>query len=48
MYLDLQIDYIKQIVQDIDGMLKYYKIDKIEDLTVAQASAIIAAKGGNK
>lgn len=43
-----QIDYIKQIVQDIDGMLKYYKIDKIEDLTVAQASAIIAAKGGNK
>ena len=43
-----QIEYIKQIVKDIDGMLKYYKIDKIEDLTVAQASAIIAAKGGNK
>lgn len=43
-----QIDYIKQIVNDIDGMLKYYKIDKIEDLTVAQASAIIAANGGNK
>ena len=43
-----QIDYIMQIAQDIDGMLKYYKIDKIEDLTVAQASAIIAAKGGNK
>ena len=43
-----QIECIKSIVQDIDGMLKYYKIDKIEDLTVAQASAVIAAKGGNK
>lgn len=43
-----QIAYIKQIVSDIDGMLKYYKIDKIEDLTKTQASAIIAAKGGNK
>lgn len=43
-----QIAYIKEIVKDIDGMLKYYKIDKIEDLTKTQASAIIAAKGGNK
>ena len=43
-----QIAYIKQIVQDIDGMLEFYKIDKIEDLTVTQASAIIAAKGGKK
>lgn len=43
-----QIAYIKEIVNDIDGMLKYYKIDKIEDLTKTQASAIIAAKGGNK
>ncbi len=43
-----QINYIKQIVQDIDGMLRYYKLNKIEDLTVTQASAIIAAKGGNK
>lgn len=43
-----QISYIKQIVQDIDSMLAYYKIDKIEDLTVTQASAIIAAKGGSK
>jgi len=43
-----QIAYIKQIVQDIDGMLRYYRLDKIEDLTVTQASAIIAAKGGNK
>lgn len=43
-----QIEYIKSIVQDIDGMLKYYKIDKIEDLTVTQASAIIASKGGKK
>lgn len=43
-----QIAYIKEIVKDIDGMLKYYKIDKIEDLTMSQASAVIAAKGGNK
>lgn len=43
-----QIEYIKSIVKDIDGMLKYYKIDKIEDLTVTQASAIIASKGGKK
>ena len=43
-----QIKYIKEIVQDIDAMLAFYKIDKIEDLTVTQASAIIAAKGGNK
>lgn len=40
-----QIDYIKQIINDIPAMLKYYKIEKIEDLTVTQASAIIAAKG---
>lgn len=43
-----QIKYIKEIVKDIDAMLAFYKIDKIEDLTVTQASAIIAAKGGNK
>ena len=43
-----QIAYIKEIVKDIDGMLKYYKIDKIEDLTVTQASAIIASKGSKK
>lgn len=43
-----QIKYIKEIVQDIDAMLAFYKIDKIEDLTVTQASAIIASKGGKK
>jgi hypothetical protein len=43
-----QIAYIKEIVKDIDGMLKYYKIDNINDLTKTQASAIIASKGGKK
>ena len=41
-----QIEAIKNIITDIPAMLKYYKIDKIEDLTVQQASQIIAAKGG--
>ena len=43
-----QIEYIKSIINDIPAMLAYYKVDKIEDLTKTQASAIIAAKGGNK
>jgi hypothetical protein len=29
-------------------MLKFYKIDRVEDLTAQQASQIIASKGGNK
>ena len=41
-----QIEYVKKLVTDIDGMLKYYKIDKIEDLTSKQASEIIKSKGG--
>lgn len=43
-----QIEAIKSCVQDIEGMLKFYKIEKIEDLTQQQASKIIAAKGGKK
>ena len=43
-----QIEYIKSIINDIPAMLAYYKVDKIEDLTKTQASAIIAAKGGNR
>ena len=40
-----QIELILTLVDDVDGMLKYYKIDKIEDLTVEQASEIISKKG---
>lgn len=43
-----QIAYIKQTVKEIDKMLAFYGVEKIEDLTVTQASAVIAAKGGNK
>lgn len=43
-----QIEAIKGCVQDIDAMLKFYKVDKIEDLTIQQASQVIAAKGGKK
>lgn len=40
-----QIDIILTLVDDIESMLKYYKIDKIEDLTIEQASEIISKKG---
>jgi hypothetical protein len=43
-----QIELIKTLVEDIDGMLKFYKIEKIEDLTITQASEIISKKKGNK
>lgn len=37
-----QIELLKKLVKDIDGMLEYYKIDKIEDLTMEQASNTIS------
>lgn len=43
-----QIDYIKTLVSDVPAMLKYYKLDKIEDLTAYQASQIIKAKTNEK
>lgn len=43
-----QIKYIQNIISDIPAMLSYYGIEKIEDMTVTQASAVIASKGGNK
>ena len=43
-----QIELIKTLVEDIDSMLNYYKIDKIEDLNIQQASEIISKKKGNK
>lgn len=40
-----QIEAVKECVKNIDAMLKYYKIDRIEDLTKQQASQVIASKG---
>lgn len=39
-----QIEMIKSLVDDIDSMLNYYGIEKIEDLTKKQASEIIKRK----
>lgn len=39
-----QIEAVKKAVNDIDAMLKYYKVDKIEDLTYAQAAQVINSK----
>lgn len=43
-----QVKKVKELVTDISKMLEYYKVEKIEDLTIAQASEIISKKGGNK
>lgn len=40
-----QIARIKELVTDIDGMLKYYKIGSIEELTSEQAAILIMRKG---
>lgn len=39
-----QIELIKKLITDKEAMLKYYKVDKIEALTMAQASEIISKK----
>lgn len=39
-----QIKLINDLVQDKKSMLAYYKVDKIEDLTIDQASEIISKK----
>lgn len=43
-----QIELIKTLVTDTETMKKYYKVDRIEDLTIQQASEIISKKKGNK
>lgn len=43
-----QIATIKELVSDIPAMLEYYKLERIEDLTITQASAIIKKKKENK
>lgn len=39
-----QIALINQLVQDKAGMLKYYNVKRVEDLTEAQADKLIKAK----
>lgn len=43
-----QIELIQSLVSDIPAMLNYYKVEKIEDLTINQASEIITKKKGVK
>lgn len=40
-----QIAKVKELVTNIDALLKYYEVDKLEDLTMYQASEVIAKKG---
>lgn len=42
-----QIEAVKKLVRDTQAMLEHYNISKIEDLTLEQASDIIAKKGGS-
>ena len=39
-----QIKEIKKLVDDIDAMLNYYKLDKIEDMTYSLAQQVIERK----
>ena len=43
-----QIETIKELVDDIDAMLNYFKIEKIEDMTSSQADEIIKRKSKNE
>lgn len=43
-----QVELLKGLVNDIPAMLKYYNVEKIEDLTVKQASETISKLKGVK
>lgn len=43
-----QIKKVQELVSDIPKMLEYYKVEKVEDLTIEQASEIIAKKGNKQ
>lgn len=43
-----QIELLKSLVKDIPAMLSYYKVERIEDLTMQQASATITKLKGDK
>lgn len=40
-----QVEMINKLVHDVPAMLDYYHIEKVEDLTMQQASEIISKKG---
>lgn len=46
--LESQIEMIKKLVPDTKKITNYYQIEKLEDLTVEQASEIIKKKKGNE
>lgn len=46
--LESQIQMIRELVSDEKKILDYFKVKKLEDLTVEQASEIIKKKKGNK
>ena len=39
-----QIELINKLIEDKEAMFKYYGISKVEDLTLEQASQVIASK----
>lgn len=39
-----QIELINKLIEDKKAMLAYYKVEKIEDLTLEQASQVISSK----
>lgn len=43
-----QVKKVKELVTDISKMLEYYKVEKVEDLSIEQASEIIAKKGNKR
>lgn len=43
-----QVKKVKELVTDIPKMLEYYKVEKVEDLSIEQASEIIAKKGNKR
>lgn len=43
-----QIKKVQELVSDIPKMLEYYKVEKVEDLSIEQASEIIAKKGNKQ
>lgn len=43
-----QIELVKSLVNDINAMLNYYQVGKIEDLTTKQASEVISKFKGVK
>lgn len=43
-----QVEKVKELVSDIPKMLEYYNVEKVDDLSIEQASEIIAKKGNKR